>query len=177
MSLSFDFKNKNGFSLVEVIVALAIIAIISTIIVSKSGRFSTDLVSQTEILKTHLRHAQALGMTGSDSSDVFGIKCDTAFYWMFNGDDPDVPANIIMLPDDQRYNTGNDGKLDLAQKKIAIGTTFTVFFDERGIPYSAYSDASTNTPLVSDLTINVTPAGEVSPTEPIIITQHTGFIP
>ena len=175
MPLSFGFKNKNGFSLAEVTVTLAIIAIISTIIISKSGTFSTDLVSQTEILKTHLRHVQALGMTGTDSSDIFGMKCDTAFYWMFKGNDPDV--NIIMLPDDQRYNTGSDGKLDLAEKKIAIGTAFTVFFDQRGIPYSAYNDASTNTPLVSDLTINVTPAGEASPTEPVTITQHTGFIP
>jgi prepilin-type N-terminal cleavage/methylation domain-containing protein len=175
MSIVFYFKNNNGFSLVEVIVALAIIAIVSTIVISKSGSFSTDLVSQTEILKTHLRHAQILGMSGTDSSDVFGIKCDTFYYWMFKGTDPDF--NPIMLPDDQRYNTGNDGKLDLVEKKIAIGTAFTVFFDERGIPYSAYSDASTNTPLVSDLTINVTPAGEVSPTEPITITQHTGFIP
>ena len=177
MSLSFDFKNKNGFSLVEVTVTLAIIAIISTIIISKSGTFSTDLVSQTEILKTHLRHAQALGMTGTDSSDIFGMKCDMAFYWMFKGNDPDDVNNIIMLPDDQRYNTGNNGKLDLAEKKIAIGIAFTVFFDQRGIPYNAYTDASTNTPLVSDLTINVTPAGEVSPTEPITITQLTGFIP
>jgi MSHA pilin protein MshC len=170
MSLSFDFKNNNGFSLAEVTITLVIIAIISTIIISKSGTFSTDLISQTEILKTHIRHAQALGMTGTDSNDICGVKCDTAFYWMFKGNDPD--ANIIMLPDDQRYNTGNDGKLDLAEKKIAIATAFTVFFDQRGIPYSA-----SNTPLVSDLTIDVTPAGEVSPTESIIVTQLTGFIP
>jgi len=175
MPLLFDFKNKNGFTLIEVILALAIIAIVSTVVISRSGRFSTDLVSQAEILKTHLRHAQALGMTGTDASDIFGIKCDTAFYWMFKGIDPDL--SIIMLPDDQRYNTGNDGKLDLAEKKIAIATAFTVFFDQRGIPYSAYTDVSTNTPLASDLTINVTPAGEVSPTESIIITQHTGFMP
>ena len=175
MPLSFDFKNKNGFTLAEVTVVLAILAIISTIIFSKSGTFSTDLVSQTEILKTHFRHAQALGMTGTDSNDIGGIKCDTAFYWMFKGNDPD--NNIVVLPDDPHYNTNNDGKLDLGEKKIAITTAFTVFFDQRGIPYSAYSDASTNTPLVSDLTINVTPAGEVSPTEAITITQHTGFIP
>ena len=175
MPLSLDCKNKNGFSLAEVTVTLVIIAIVSTIIISKSGTFSTDLVSQTEILKTHLRHVQALGMTGTDSSDIFGMKCDTAFYWMFKGNDPDV--NVIMLPDDQRYNTGNDGKLDLAEKKIAIGTAFTVFFDRRGIPHSAYTDETTNTPYAADLVINVTPAGEAGPVEPITITQHTGFIP
>ncbi len=98
-------------------------------------------------------------MTGTDSSDVFGIKCDTVFYWMFKGNDPD--SNIIMLPDDQQYNTSNDGKLDLAEKKIAIGTAFTVFFDQRGIPYSSYTDETTNTPYSGDLLINVTPAGEV----------------
>ena len=70
MSLSFDFKNDNGFSLAEVIVTLAIIAIVSTIIISRSGSFSGDLVSQTAILKSHLRHAQTLGLTGSDTSDV-----------------------------------------------------------------------------------------------------------
>jgi MSHA pilin protein MshC len=175
MSLAFDCKNKNGFTLGEVTAVLVILVIISTIIISKSGSFSTDLVSQTEILKTHLRYAQTLGMTGSDSSDVFGIKCDTAFYWMFKGNDPDL--NIIMLPDDQRYNTGSDGKLDLAEKKIDIGSAFTVFFDERGIPYSSYTNETTNTPYSGDLSINATPAGEAGPVETITVTQHTGFIP
>ena len=164
-------KTIDGFTFVEVIAVLVIVVIISAVVISRSGSFSTDLVSQTDILKTHLRHAQALGMTGTDSSDVFGVKCDTAFYWMFKGNDPD--SNIIMLPDDQRYNTGDDGKLSLAQKKIAI-TAFTVFFDQRGIPYSAYTDETANTPYSEDLLINVTKAGDVAS---ITVTLHTGFIP
>jgi prepilin-type N-terminal cleavage/methylation domain-containing protein len=175
MSILSDCKNKNGFSLVEVIAVLAILAIISMVIISQSGSFSTDVGSQADILRGHLRHAQALGMTGSDSIDVFGIKCDSSFYWMFKGNDPDL--NIIMLPDDQRYNTNNDGKLGLAEKKIAIGTAFTVFFDERGIPYSAYTNEAVNTPYAADLLINVTPAGKAAPVETITVTQHTGFIP
>ena len=175
MSILRVCKKKNGFSLVEVIAVLAILAIISIVIISQSGSFSTDLGSQTEILKGHLRHAQALGMSGSDSSDIFGIKCDSSFYWMFKGNNPDL--NIMMLPDDQRYNTNNDGKLDLAEKKIAVGTAFTVFFDERGIPYSAYTNETTNTPYAADLLINVTPAGEAAPVETITVTEHTGFVP
>lgn len=175
MPMLSHYKNIHGFSLVEVIAALVIIVIISTIIISQSGSFSADLVSQTDILRTHLRHAQALGMAGSDASSVFGIKCDTAFYWMFKGNDPDI--NIVALPDDPRYNTNGDDKLDLAQKKIAVGTAFTVFFDERGIPYSSYTSESAKTPYAEDLLIQVTPAGEASPVETITVTQHTGFIP
>lgn len=172
---TFYANNENGFSLVEIIAVLVIVVIISAVVISRSGSFSADLVSQTEILKVHLRHVQSLGMTGTDSSDVFGIRCDSSFYWMFKGNDPDL--NIIMLPDDQRYNTNNDGKLDLAEKKIAIGTAFTVFFDERGIPYSSYTNKTVNTPYAADLVINVTPAGEAAPVETITATLHTGFIP
>jgi prepilin-type N-terminal cleavage/methylation domain-containing protein len=167
-------KAIDGFTFVEVIAVLVIIVIVSAVVISRSGSFSTDLISQTEILKTHLRYAQTMGMSGTDSSGIFGMKCDTAFYWMFKGNDPDVLTNIIMLPDDQRYNTGNDGKLDLAEKKIAIGTAFTVFFDERGIPYSSYTNKTSNIPYSEDLTISVTQAGDV---ESITVTQLTGFIP
>jgi prepilin-type N-terminal cleavage/methylation domain-containing protein len=168
-------KRRSGFSFIEVIAVLVIIVIISAVVISKSGSFSTDLVSQTEILKTHLRYAQTMGMSGTDTSDIFGFNCAGGFYWMFKGTNP--ANNIIMLPDDQQYNTGNDGKLDLGKKKIAIATAFTVYFDQRGIPYSAYTDETTNTPYPSDLTITVTPLGEASPTESITLTQLTGFIP
>ena len=168
-------KTKDGFSFVEVIATLVIIVIISAVIISNSGSFSADLATQTAILKTHLRYAQAMGMSGTDSNDIFGINCTGGFYWMFKGTDP--VNNIIMLPDDQQYNTGNDGKLDLGKKEIAIATVFTVFFDQRGIPYSAYTDETTNTPYASDLTIIVNPLGEASPTESITLTQLTGFIP
>ena len=168
-------KVIGGFTFVEVTAVLVILAIISTTIISRSGSFSTDLTSQTEILKTHLRYAQTLGMSGSDANDIFGIKCDAGFYWMFKGTDPD--NNIIMLLDDQQYNTNNDGKLDLNRKKIAIGTPFTVLFDQRGIPYTSYTNESTNTPFSEDLLINITPAGEAAPVESITLTLHTGFIP
>lgn len=168
-------KAHDGFTLGEIIAVLAIVAIVSAVIISRSGSFSADLPAQTEILKTHLRYAQNLGMSGSSTADVYGIKCDTNFYWLFKGTDPD--ANIVPLLDDSRYDTGNDYKLDLSEKKIDINTAFTLFFDDYGIPYTAYSDENTNTPLASDYTIIVRPDGEANPTETITVTQHTGFIP
>ena len=170
-------KAHDGFTLGEVITVLAIIAIISAVIISRTGSFSADLPAQTEILKAHLRYAQNLGMSGSSPSDIYGIKCDTNFYWLFKGTDPDTNTNIVPLLDDSRYDTGDDGKLNLSEKKIDINAAFTLFFDDHGIPYTAYTDEDTNTPLASDYNIIVQPEGEASPTETITITQHTGFIP
>ena len=168
-------KAHDGFTLVEVIMVLAIITIISVVIISRSGSFSADLPAQTEILKTHLRYTQNLGMSSGRPAEIYGITCDTNFYWLFKGIDPD--ANIVTLLDDPRYDTNNDDKLNLSVKNIDITTAFTIFFDDRGIPYTAYTDENTNTPLASDFTIIVRPDGEASPTETITITQHTGFIP
>jgi prepilin-type N-terminal cleavage/methylation domain-containing protein len=170
---SMLLNTKNGYTLVEVTVVLVILAIISAVVISRSGSFSTDLVSQTEILKTHLRYAQTMGMSGTDSNDVFGIKCDTNFYWMFKGTNPD--SKFIMLPDDQQYNTGPDyGKLNLSRKRIVIDPGFTVFFDQRGIPYSSYP----GTPIEDLLSIDVKkwPGGETAPDESITIAPLTGFI-
>jgi len=169
------FKAPDGFTFVEVIAVLVMLVIVSALVVSRSGSFSADLPAQTEILKTHLRYAQNLGMSGDTPADIYGIKCDTNFYWLFKGLDPD--ANIVSLMDDHQYDTGNDGKLNLSEKNIDINTAFTIFFDGHGIPYTAYTDENTNTPLTSDFSVIVQPDGEASPTETITITQLTGFIP
>jgi prepilin-type N-terminal cleavage/methylation domain-containing protein len=168
-------NGNDGFSFVEVIVVLVILVIVSALIVTGASRTSADLTTQTEVLKNQLRHAQALAMGGMDSNDIFGIKCDTNFYWLFKGTDPD--SNIAGLFDDRGYDTNNNNKLSLSAKKIAIATAFTVFFDNRGIPYSMYSDETSNTPFANDLMITIKPVGAASPTQSITITQHTGFIP
>lgn len=166
-------KTSGGFTFVEVIAVLVIVVIVTAVIIGNSRSGSTDLVTQVSILKTHIRYAQSMSMGGSDPDGIFGMKCDTNFYWMFKGTDPD--SNIVMLIDDQQYNTNDDGKLDLNRKKIDI-TAFTLFFDHRGIPYNAYTSETTNTPLASDFLITATPDNQASPTEVITITQHTGFI-
>ena len=168
-------KEDSGFTLIEVILVMVIIVLISAVVITRSRDLSTGLISQTEIMKTHLRYAQSLSMSAG-GSDVFGISCSASpnEYWLFKGTDPN--SNVMNLTDDAAYDIDNDDRLDLAQKDIQA-SAFTVFFDHRGIPYSAYTDETSNTPLSPDLTISVTPAGEVSPVETITITELTGFIP
>lgn len=168
-------RNTYGFSFAEVIVVLALIAIVSILIFSRTDDRTSHLTMHTDVLKNHLRHAQTMAMAGTDTADIFGIKCDTNFYWMFKGNDPD--ANITRLFDDEQYDTNNNNTLSLSAKEIAIANPFTIFFDNRGIPYSAYTNAASNTPLASDLDITVKPYGAATPTKSITITQHTGFIP
>jgi prepilin-type N-terminal cleavage/methylation domain-containing protein len=170
-------KEDSGFTLIEVILVMVIITLISAVVITRSRDLSTGLISQTDIMKTHLRYAQSLSMSaGGEGSDVFGIKCSASpnEYWLFKGIDPN--SNVMNLTDDASYDIDNDDRLDLAPKNIQA-SAFTVFFDYRGIPYSAYADETSNTPLSPDLTISVTPTGEVSPVETITITELTGFIP
>jgi prepilin-type N-terminal cleavage/methylation domain-containing protein len=169
------FKDNHGYTLVEIILVMVIIVIIATVVIARSRDLSTSLISQTEIMKTHLRYAQTLAMSAG-GSDVFGIKCSASpnEYWLFKGTNPN--SNILKLTDDASYDIGiADNKLDLAQKNIQA-STFTVFFDNRGIPYSTYTDETSNIPLSPDLTVSVTPTGEASPIQTITITELTGFI-
>jgi len=168
-------RNTHGFSFAEVIVVLAVIVILTSLIIGRSDDLTSHLIMQTEVLKNQLRHAQTIAMGGTDSTDIFGVKCDANFYWLFKGTNPD--SNITKLFDDQQYDTNSNNKLSLSAKQIAIASPFTIFFDNRGIPYSAYTDETSNTPLANDLVITVRPDGAATPTKSITITQHTGFIP
>lgn len=168
----YRLKGSKGFTLLEIILVMAIIVIVSTIIIARARDLSTGLISQTDLMKTHIRYAQTLAMSAG-GSDVYGIKCSANKYWLFHTD-PDINANIMKLTDDASYMDADD-KLVLAEKNIQA-INFTIFFDDRGIPYSSYTDETTNTPLSTDLNITVSTVGGGS-TQTITITELTGFIP
>ena len=171
-----DRLDIRGFSLAEITAVMALLAIVAAVVISRAETSSANLATQAEILKAHLRDAQIKAMAGRGAVDIFGIKWDAGFYWMFRGNNPD--GGIVRLFDDRRFDVDDDGKLSLAAKKISISAPLnTVFFDNRGIPYSAYSDETNNTPLTDDLLIAVRPYGASSPSRTLTVTQHTGFIP
>ena len=173
--MKITLRNTYGFTFFEVIVVLVILSIVGAIILGRGGGRDTDIVMQTQILKTHIRHTQSMAMGSQDSNDISGIRFDTNNYWVFKGFDPDT--NIVKLFSDEQYATA-DGKLIWSKMKIAIASPappFTVFFDTRGIPYSTY-DATTKTPLTNDFPINLKPYHAASPTKNVTITEHTGFI-
>jgi MSHA pilin protein MshC len=170
------FKTQDGFTLIEIISVLIILGILVAVMISRLTNYDTEVYAGTDALKAHLRYAQTMAMnkdpnTGTET--IMGIKYDGANkYWLFKGTNT---SDIFLLPDDSKYITG-DRKIDLTAKKINITGINTIYFDNHGIPYTAYTDSTTNTPLANPLIISVTSLSGSS-SKSLTITPQTGFIP
>jgi prepilin-type N-terminal cleavage/methylation domain-containing protein len=166
---------QNGFTLLEIIAVLAVMAILTAIAISRATNFDAEVQGGADTLKTHLRYAQTMAMNTNPSAglNVWGMNYNagTNQYWMFQGTDPN--SNIIFLPDDEQYVSG-DRKINLNSKKITLTGSFPVYFDNRGIPYTAYTNPTTNTPLAANLTITVSGG---STTVNVTVTPFTGYVP
>lgn len=151
-----EIKRYNtGATLVELITVIIILSIISVVVVSRIiSMQDVDMSAQENTVKSRIRYAQATAMK---LSAVRGIKCDGTDYWMFKNTEPDNTANQVQFPDEDSI------KITLSQ----MGA-FVLFFDRFGIPYSAYTDETTNTPLASPMTITID-------TKSFNITPETGY--
>jgi MSHA pilin protein MshC len=161
--------NRHGFTLIEIIAVLVIVGILAAFIVSSiMDTSSTDRIAQESVIKNHIRYAQAAAMK---QGTIWGIKCDGTDYWLFTTNDPDNAANQRTLPGEENL------KVILAGKKITMNA-FTVFFDANGRPYTAYTDAVTNTPVSAVDLISVTlDSVPASVAVTFGVTPETGFMP
>jgi len=156
-------KNR-GYTFFEIVVVLVLVSILLVIIISRVSTGNVELVSQSEVLKTHLRYAQAAAMS---TDTIWGLHCDNAStYWLFR--DGSI-ANRIHLP------TEDANTIDLGSAGFSL-EAFTLAFDSWGTPYTDAA-ATAGQELVSadteaDLTLT---RGSASRT--IAITPNTGFVP
>jgi MSHA pilin protein MshC len=148
-----SLKKGDGFTMVEVITVLLIIGIIAVVAVVRLSSTSTyDLTSQVEVLKVHLRLAQARAMSAGSPWGICFSSPTT--YYLFEGAGSTTP---VIIPGE------NSSTVDLTAKKSALTVNSTgsiprVTFDKYGSPGSA------------NLTI-ITGGGDIT------ITKNTGFIP
>lgn len=158
--IDMRFQKNAGVTFIEIIMVMVVASIIGVIILYRLMGTGAELIAQTDVIKTHLRYAQARAM----SSDViWGIHCDGDFYWLFNDGDMN---NKIVLP-------GEDSDtVDLADKGISLMENFTLSFDDRGIPHAGDSAADG-----SELTTGHDLTQITVEDKYITITPNTGFIP
>jgi MSHA pilin protein MshC len=159
----YQSTDQRGFSIVEVLVVLIIIGIVSVIIIGRGNIGRTDLLAQTEVIKSHIRYAQSRAM---NSDRIWGIRCDDSgqAYWLFVDGASDV--------DNRRKLPGEESDtVDLGTYNLTLTPT-TFSFDERGRPCSGDNGA---TPLTDDLSLTLSAGGTETTT--IAVTRNTGFVP
>ncbi len=165
-------KSQRGFTLLELVALLAVLGILAVVAAARVTNTDVEVITSADVLKEHIRYAQTMAMNSNPNAPsdatVWGISCSGTSYWLFNGTNPGV--NIVLLPEDDKY-LNPDRTINLANKKINI-SSFTVYFDNRGIPYSAYPGT-----LWAGTPISVTPAGGSGATVTVNITPFTGYVP
>jgi prepilin-type N-terminal cleavage/methylation domain-containing protein len=144
--------NDRGFTLIEIIAVLIILAIISAVAVPRIiGTSDSDLSSQVEVVKNHIRYAQTRAM---NTDAQWGINFSSATtYYLFQGVGSTTP---VLLPGE------DNATVNLTTKKSALTITpptgGSVTFDSYGSPGSATTTITTN-------------GGTIT------VTRNTGFIP
>ena len=158
-------RHQNGFTLVEITAVLVLMAIISAYVIGRSiNTEQIDLAGQTDKIRNQIRYAQSTAMKRSDADEIWGIKFDPATdqYWLFfasipvGAGEPDLDAQQVIFPGEQNK------KVSAAAVGVDIKPIVypVLFFDRFGIPYRAYTDATLNTALDSDLTITISASGQ-----------------
>lgn len=144
------FINQNkGFTMIEVISVLVIIGIISAVAAVEYTNTDADLISQINVIKSHLRYAQSRAMA---SENVWGIESNGASYFMFRRDEANNDIKVSLPGESSK-------KIILNDKGVDSMDSFIVAFDEMGWPSKGQS-------------INVG-----SKSNAIEITAVTGYIP
>lgn len=136
-------KNHKGFTFIELIMVLVVATVIAVIAINRLMSSGTELIAQTDVIKAHLRYAQARAM-GSDV--IWGIEFTGSTYSLFkNGNTSDT---VTMIGEDS----------DTLNLPSGISASGIVSFDSWGKPYN---DASGQTDhpggQIGGLSINITP--------------------
>jgi MSHA pilin protein MshC len=158
----YQSRDQTGFTPLEVLVVLMLIGIISVMVIGRSDIGQTDLMAQTEVVKSHIRYAQSRSMS---SDRIWGIRCDAAgqAYWLFvDGDPINQKRN---LPGEE------SDTVDLMQYKLTLTPT-TLTFNHRGSPCS---DDNGTVLLANDLSLTLSTSGGTTTT--LVVSRNTGFVP
>lgn len=152
--------NHCGFTMIEMVVVLIVMAIVATFILAGATPGSNTLIVQAEVLKSHLRYAQIRAM---NDTAPWGIHIpDAGSYRLYRNN---ALATSLLPGETAQTHTLPTG----ITVTVGVGTTFS--FNEWGTPVNT---GSPPVPIASTQTITLS---QGSTTNSINITQNTGYIP
>lgn len=143
--------DNRGFTLMEVIVVMILMAIFAMLAVSRQPHTDMTLRAGAEVLKSHLRYAQMRAMS-SDNSWGVSYDSDNGDYWLFRNE----ATQRVTLPGETQNS------VNLMAKGISLSGALPLVFDAWGRPN-----------LEADATFILDKTGK---TETITIRRNTGFI-
>jgi prepilin-type N-terminal cleavage/methylation domain-containing protein len=144
-------NRQRGFTMIEMVVVLIVMAIVATFILARATPSNNDLIAQTEILKSHLRYAQIRAM---NDTVPWGINIPNAGSYVLYKNNAQATS---LLPGENAQTHTLPAGVTIS---VGVGSTFN--FDGWGSPGT------------SALTIRLS-QGTI--TSDITITKNTGYIP
>ena len=112
----------DGFTMIEVLAVLLVLAVIMTVILTRTPSIERDAYAQAAVIRSHLRFAQSLAM--GNNTESWGLTFTPRSYTLLlNGSPADLP-----LPND---TSSTHNLPDSVSIMDGIGT---VLFDEWGSP-------------------------------------------
>jgi MSHA pilin protein MshC len=157
--------HQQGFTMIEMVLVLIVMAILGTFIISRATTSDNELLAQTEILKSHLRHAQIKAM--NETTVPWGIRIPNAGSYILYRNN--AVATDILPGEKPGASPAPQTHTLPATVTITGGVGTTYNFNVWGTPV----DAGCN-PIASAQTITLT---QGTATSPITITRNTGYIP
>jgi prepilin-type N-terminal cleavage/methylation domain-containing protein len=143
--------NEHGFTMIEMVMVLVIMAIVGTFIAYRPATDNNELLAQAEILKSHLRYAQIKAM---NDEVPWGIRIpDTSSYVLYRNN---VQATAQLPGENAQTHT--------------LPTTVTI----TGGVGTTYNFNDWGSPGTTTLTITLS---QGTATSTITITRNTGYIP
>lgn len=156
-------KLQRGFTLIEVIAVLVIIGVVAAVVISRMmSPSSFGLVSETDILKGHLRYAQYRAMSHTEK---WGISFSTDSYSLVPP--TDTPSNLPN--EDSSTHTLSAGIT------ITTGSGTAVYFNEWGNPLNDLGELLTNGEGTKKI-VKIIILSDSPITKTVTITENTGFI-